>query len=728
MSIVEEFPLPARRLSEYDALVAAAPSVLDAIPGAVYLCDHDGWLVRYNKEAAKLWGRTPPLEEKRERFCGSHALFLPDGTPLAHEICPMAMAVLEGTEIRNAEVVIERPDGSRSVALVNIRPLKDQEGRIEGAINCFQDISAQKAIEEEVRSKNADLEDFFENSAIGLHIVGGDGIIQRANRAELALLGYTADEYVGRHIAEFHADAPVIGDILHKLSCGEKLDRYPARLRARDGSIKHVLITSNSRLEDGEFINTRCFTTDVTDLHEAESARRDSEDRLAATYEAANIGIAEADPAGRLLRVNDTLCRMLGRSREELLAMTFRDYTHEDDRAQDAALYARQIAGELDGYVLRKRATKSDGSTVYLDIHSSSVRDKAGGFRYGVRVIQDVTASKQMEDQIRASEKHMRDLLEALPAAVYTTDSTGRITFYNKAAVEMSGRAPQPGDMWCVTWRLFNPDGTPLPHDQCPMAVALKEDRAVRGAEAIAERPDGSRVPFIPYPTPLHDADGRLVGAINMLVDITERKQAESRQKVLIDELNHRVKNSLATVQSLAGQTARHADGLDDFLRRFEDRLLALSRAHDLLTRRHWEDAPLESLAREVLMPLAGDAAGRIKIDGPPAALNSRTALSLTMALNELATNAIKYGALSLEAGSLSLAWRLPDEAGAQPRLILEWHEHGGPPVTPPTRRGFGTRLMERCIERDLGGEFDLAFEPAGLSCRISIPVELVNA
>ncbi|EJC83237.1 PAS domain S-box [Rhizobium leguminosarum bv. trifolii WSM2297] len=728
MSNIEEFPLTPRKLSEYDALVAAAPSVLDAIPGAVYLCDHDGWLVRYNKQAAELWGRTPRLEERRDRFCGSHALFMPDGTPLAHEDCPMATAVFEGRETRNAEVVIERPDGSRFVALVNIRPLKHHNGTIQGGINCFQDISASKAIEEEVGRRNADLEDFFENSAIGLHIVGGDGIIQRANKAELALLGYTAEEYVGRHIAEFHADAPVIGDILHKLSCGERLDRYPARLRAKDGSFKHVLITSNSRFEDGTFINTRCFTTDVTDLHEAESARRDSEDRLAATYEAATIGIAESDSVGRLLRVNDALCQMLGRSRQELLSMTFCDYTHDDDREQDAALYTRQIAGELDNYALRKRATRPDGSIVYLDIHSSSVRDDTGSFRYGVRVIQDVTVAKQMEDQIRASEQHMRDLLEALPAAVYTTDATGRITFYNKAAVEMSGRTPQAGDMWCVTWRLFNLDGTPLPHDQCPMAVALKEDRPVRGAEAIAERPDGSRVPFIPYPTPLHDANGHLVGAINMLVDITERKQAESRQKTLIDELNHRVKNTLATVQSLSRQSARHAEDLDDFLHRFEDRLLSLSRAHDLLTKRHWQDAPLDSLIREVLVPLAGEAAWRIKFDGPPAALDPRAALSLTMTLNELATNAIKYGALSSEAGALSLSWRLQDEAGAQSTLVLEWHEQDGPPVRPPTRRGFGTRLMERSIERDLGGEFDLSFEPTGVSCLISIPVGQVKA
>lgn len=719
MANVQEFPVEARRLSEYEALVAAAPSMLDAIPGAVYLCDHEGWLVRYNREAAELWGRVPVLDEKLERFCGSHRLFLPDGAPLAHEECPMATAVMTGEPTRNAEVVIERPDGSRMTALVNIRALLDHDGRIQGAINCFQDISAHKEMEREIRRKSEDLEDFFENSAIGLHIVCGEGIVVRANKAELDLLGYSSEEYVGRHIAEFHEDAPVIGQILQKLSHGEKLERFPARLRAKDGSIKHVLITSNSRFEDGKFVSTRCFTTDVTELHDAESARRESEERLAATYEAATIGIAETGADGRLLRVNDALCKMLGRSREELLTMTVFDYTVEDDRGEDIALYGRQIGGELDSYALRKRAKRPDGSTVYLDVHSSTVRDASGGFRYGVRVVQDVTDSKRMEDRIRESEQHMRDLLEGLPAAVYTTDATGRITFFNKAAVEMAGRTPQPGDKWCVTWRLFNPDGTPLPHDECPMAIALKENRPVRGAEAIAERPDGSRVPFIPYPTPVRDAQGKLIGAINMLVDITERKQAESRQKVLIDELNHRVKNTLATVQSMAGQTARHAESLDDFSQRFQARLLALSRAHDLLTKRNWEDAPVDVLARELLLPFSSQSAERIAIDGPSVDLDPRAALSFTMALNELATNAAKYGALSSAGGRLSLNWRI-DSTGT---LRLEWLEQGGPTVVPPTRRGFGTRMIERCIERDLGGELDVIFDPGGVSCRISIPL-----
>ncbi len=722
MSNVEELPRGNRRLTEYEAIVAAAPSALDAIPGAVYVCDKDGWLVSYNTEAAQLWGREPDLKNAPERFCGSHRLYLPDGTYLAHADCPMALAVSDALVTRNTEVVIERLDGTRVTALVNIRPLRDHRGQVQGAINCFQDISARKKIEEEVQRKNKELEDFFENSAIGLHIVSGDGIILRANKAELDLLGYTADEYIGRHIAEFHVDAPTIGDILHRLSCGEKLDRCPARLRAKDGSIKRVLITSNSRFDDGKFVNTRCFTTDVTSLHEAELARRDSESRLAATYDAATIGIAEANEAGVLVRVNDTCCKILGRSHDQLIGTAFLDYTLESDRDADMTLYARQVRGEIDNYSVRKRARKADGQLVYLDVFSSSVRDDNGKFRYGVRVLQDVSEKQHAEEQIRQSEQQKRDLLEALPAAVYTTDAEGRITYYNKASVELAGRTPQIGDKWCVSWRLYWPDGTPLPLDECPMAIAIRENRPVRDVEAVAERPDGTRVPFEPYPTPLRDAKGNLIGAVNMLVDISERKRAESQQKVLIDELNHRVKNTLATVQSLAAQTARHAESLKDFGPRFEARLVAMARAHDLLTKRHWQEAPLNGLVHEVLAPLIEGATERVQISGPSISLKPRTALSLTMALNELGTNAVKYGALSTGGGQLTINWRVTNEDGRS-LIEFEWKESGGPRVTAPSRRGFGSRLMERCIEGDLGGNLDLAFEPAGINCRISIPV-----
>src|SRR5262249_53006442 len=145
----------------------------------------------------------------------------------------------------------------------------------------------------------------------------------------------------------------------------------------------------------------------------------------------------------------------------------------------------------------------------------SPMTDAAGRVVGASKIARDITERKQAEARLRDNERRLQELLAAIPAAIYTTDAQGRVTYFNDAAVELAGRTPViGGDQWSVTWKMYRPDGTPLPHDECPMAVALRERRPVRGTEAVAERPDGTRVPFIPYPTPLRDADGNVVGAI----------------------------------------------------------------------------------------------------------------------------------------------------------------------------------------------------------------------
>jgi len=171
--------------------------------------------------------------------------------------------------------------------------------------------------------------------------------------------------------------------------------------------------------------------------------------------------------------------------------------------------------------------------------------EQSAGLRGGVAHQQIGRNMKQRvkpETELCNRRWSFRDLLDALPAAIYTTDAAGRITFFNQAAVEFSGRTPEIGsDQWCVTWRLYWPDGRPMAHDECPMARALKEDRPIRGGEAIAERPDGTRVPFRAYPTPLHDASGQMVGAVNMLVDIAAAKEVDEARGRLNEMLEQRV-------------------------------------------------------------------------------------------------------------------------------------------------------------------------------------------
>jgi PAS domain S-box-containing protein len=435
-----------------------------------------------------------------------------------------------------------------------------------------------------------------------------------------------------------------------------------------------------------------------------------------------------------------------------------------------------------------------------------------------------------------------RRVLEALPVAVYITDAEGRITFYNEAAAAFWGYRPELGSaQWCGSWRLFWPDGRPMAHDECPMAIALKGGRAVTGDEAIAERPDGTRVPFASYPSPLKDESGRVIGGVNLLIDIaarkdgelatqrlaaivsssddaivsktldgivtswntgasrifgyepeemigrsiktiippdlqgeedeilaklrrgeridhfdtirmakdgrliavsltvspirdrtgrvigaskvardfTERKRNEDLQRLLFDELNHRVKNTLASIQAIASQSMRNAAKPSDFVSSFNGRVQALARAHDLLVQGKMQGTTLHELIREQVVLGAVDGA-RISYAGPEVTLDARIAVQLALVLHELATNARKYGALSVPGGQLTIRWKL--DVGTGRELYLRWVESGVPKIAAPRSRGFGSTLIERSLEANQGTAA-IRYGSDGIICEIGLPL-----
>jgi two-component sensor histidine kinase len=205
-------------------------------------------------------------------------------------------------------------------------------------------------------------------------------------------------------------------------------------------------------------------------------------------------------------------------------------------------------------------------------------------------------------------------------------------------------------------------------------------------------------------------------------MDVTARKKWEEHQQLLIHELNHRVKNTLATVQSITSQTLRNSTTSRDARDAIEARLFALSRAHDVLTRENWEGAGLKEIVTEAMAPYRNDHENRLHARGPDVRLSTRTALALAMALQELATNAVKYGALSNATGQIHIDWMIERRADGT-RLRLTWTERGGPRVEPPSRRGFGTRLIERSLAQDLSGEVKIDFHPQGVICTVDAPL-----
>lgn len=576
--------------------------LLDLLPVAVYVCDQAGMILRYNRRAAEFWGRAPRLGDPAERFCGSYRLYRLDGGPLPHAECPMADALRTGVSVRDQEVVIERPDGVRAIAQVNVDVLKGRAGTIVGAINCFQDVT-------------------------------------------------------------------------------------------------------------------------------------------------------------------------------------------EHRRAQ-AALSAR--------------------------------------------------------------ERQWREILQTLPAAIYMTDAEGRITFYNEAAADLWGVRPELGKSeFCGSWKLYWPDGTPLPHDQCPMALALKEKRPNSGMEAVAERPDGTRIAFLPCPTPLWDENGALIGGLNTLIDISEhkrreeatsrlaslvdsshdaivskdlngiitswngsaerlfgykaeevigkpitilipedrsdeeraileriargervehfetirrrkdgslvelsltispvrnakgevigaskiardiseRRQAEEQKNLLIREMNHRVKNLFTLAGSLVSLSARSRGTREEMVRTVQKRLGALARAHqltlpDLTNGDAGADAAttLGALLQAILSPFVDgddDDDLRIVITGPDIPIGGHAVTSVALLLHEFATNAAKYGALSSPTGRVHVEW-----ASAADELALTWNEKGGPAINgEPESEGFGT-LFARGATSQLDARISREWLPEGLIIRLTTPLE----
>jgi len=296
------------------------------------------------------------------------------------------------------------------------------------------------------------------------------------------------------------------------------------RFHHGDGSIRWMEERGEAFYsEKGEPVRLYGIGIDITERKKAEEVIA----KTAAIVESSDDAIISKDLNGIITSWNSGAERLFGYTAQEALGLPIIILIPPDRLDEEPKILERLRRGESVDHFETVRMRK-DGSKLDISLTISPVRDAHGRVVGASKIARDITERKRAGEALVESERRLREVIDSLPVAVYTTDAEGNITHYNEAAAEFAGRRATLGkDKWCVTWRLYQPDGTFLPHDKCPMADALLTGKPVRGVEAVAERPDGTRAHFMPFPTPLFDHDGKLTGGINVLVDITERKQAE---------------------------------------------------------------------------------------------------------------------------------------------------------------------------------------------------------
>lgn len=311
-------------------------------------------------------------------------------------------------------------------------------------------------------------------------------------------------------------------------------------------------------------------------------------------------------------------------------------------------------------------------------------------------------------------------IIENAADSIFVMDLEGRTVLANAAAEQTFGWTKEElfGKVLHDVVHHRYPDGRPYPMSECPLGQVIETHRVVKKHEDIFFHRNGSPVHVSCSNAPVM-LKGEMVGAVLIAIDITERKRAEEHQRLLMHELNHRVKNTLATVQALVAQTLRTSSSHSEARAAIDARLTALSRAHDVLTRERWDGADLHDIVAQAVEPFA---LARFHVAGPEVRLAPSKALAIAMALQELATNATKYGSLSNTSGQIFLSWRI-EGAPSVPCLHFSWQEKGGPPVVPPSRRGFGSRLIERSLAQELEGQVTITFEPDGVICSIEAPL-----
>jgi PAS domain S-box-containing protein len=598
------------------------------------------------------------------------------------------------------------------------------DDKVIGLVAAITNITRLKRAEQHLRASEITFRQLVEHSPFGIYAVDADfRVVQVSAGAQKKF--ENVRPLIGRDLAEalrciwpepFASGA--IGRFRHTLETGEPYHARGSVERRKDTDVIESYDWKIERvtLPDGRF-GVVCHFYDLSERQKYEVALRESEATFRAMFEVSSVGKIEVEPkSGRFLRANAAMCNFMGYSEAELLARTVYDITHPHDRDHDRELCQRLVAGESSAFDVEKRYICKDGNVVWARTTLNVVRDASGRPLRNIAVIQDLNARKRAEQDLHASKDRLELALDAAQLGWWEYDPVRRVLSWDGRAQEICDHAENE-----LTIEEFLKRMHP---DDVARFLAVREaaldpvDPKPYGNVYRIVRSDG-KVRWLESRGRAHFDDAgperRLVSFIGTIQDITERKEREEREHLLLREINHRAKNMLSVVHAIARQTA--AKNPEDFIERFSERILALSANQDLLIRNEWNGVEIIDLVRAQLAPFADLIGSRIAVHGPKLRFKAASAQSVGLVLHELATNAGKYGALSRDRGRVNVCWGIEGNT-----FTMSWIESDGPLVSAPERRGFGTMVMEAMAEHSVDGTVYLDYASSGLTWRLSCP------
>jgi PAS domain S-box-containing protein len=571
-----------------------------------------------------------------------------------------------------------------------------------------------------LRDSERELRFVTDNAPVAIAQCDRQARFKFVNRHYAERLGLTPEEVIGKPIPAVIGDKAwaVFEPFFRECLTGKAVEfdvEVELPYQAANPQFTHCCYEPEWR--NGNVVGLVAAITNITGLKRAEAALRESEATFGAMFEVSGVGKIEVDPkTGRFLCANSAMCEFVGYSEAELLARTVYDITHPNDLDLDREPLRRLLAGESAGFDVEKRYIHKDGNAVWARTTVNAIRDVFGRPLRNTGVIVDLSARKQAEQALQASKDRLQLALNAAHLGSYQYDLHRRVFSGDKRCQEIFD-FPQNESAIEEILKLVHPEDLETVRANLEAALDPVDPRLsatefrLRGRNGKVRWVESNGLAYFEGAGP----ERRAVAYVGTVADITERKEREEKEHLLMREINHRAKNMLSVVYAIARQTA--TKNPEDFIERFSERIQALGANQDLLVRSEWNGVEIEELVRAQLAPFADLIGSRIAVHGPKLRLNAASAQAIGLALHELATNAGKYGALSTDGGRADVCWGIDGDT-----FTMSWTEREGPPVSAPQRRGFGTMVMESMAEHTVDGTVYLEYASSGLTWRLNCP------